>query len=287
MKHFVLVTGASSGIGEATCQMLVKHGYQVLAGVRNIEDGERLRKQCGTSLHPLVMDVTIREAVQSAVTSSLSLIGRDALVAIVNNAGIVVSGSSLHIPIEEWQRQFEINVIGVIRVTQMFFPLLLKSGEDQEDRHPRRIINMSSVSGLFGSPFLGPYVASKFALEGYSDSLRRELYMYDIQVVLLQPGGIKTPIWDKARGDIQHLGPEHEWMRPFKEKLIEKTIAKSLPVEKVTVKVLHAIRSRKVKNRYLIKAEAWKFRLIRFLPEEWVDRMIMKKLNAKSRIRPF
>ncbi|MEO5905557.1 MAG: SDR family NAD(P)-dependent oxidoreductase [Saprospiraceae bacterium] len=286
MKHFVLVTGASSGIGEAICQLLVQNDYEVLAGVRRIEDAERLSRQYGSKVHPLILDVTDHEAVKAALSASISTIGENMLVAIVNNAGIVVSGSSLHIPIEEWQKQFDINVMGVIRVTQLFFPLLI-SGNEQVNHHPRRIINMSSVSGLFGSPFLGPYVASKYALEGYSDSLRRELYMHDVQVVLIEPGGIKTPIWEKARGASQYLGPEHEWMIPLKDKLIERTIAKSLPVEKVVVKVLHAIRSRNVKNRYLIKAEAWKFRLIRSLPEEWVDRMIMNRLKAKSRIRPF
>jgi NAD(P)-dependent dehydrogenase (short-subunit alcohol dehydrogenase family) len=232
------------------------------------------------------MDVTDPEGMADAVKKAEVIIGEDALVAVINNAGVAVSGAVLHIPIGEWREQLEVNVIGVVRTTQLFFPLLSRP-KKAGDIHPRRIINVGSVSGIFGSPFLGPYVASKYALEGLSDSLRRELYMYDIQVVILEPGNIQTPIWEKAKQKPTYFGPEHASIMEFKDRIIDNNIKMASPLKLMDDVVLKAVRNKSVKARYLIRAGKWKFNLIRNLPVKWVDALIRKKLQKKSGIRPF
>ncbi len=285
MKHFVFITGASTGIGLASSEYLIRAGYYVIAGVRQLQDADRLKTSLGSSLYPVILDVTNPIEVQLARKEAELIIGSDCLVAIVNNAGIVVSGSILHVPIAQWERQFDINVIGQLRIIQAFMDLLVAGSK--RSTHPSRIINMSSVSGKFASPFMGPYAASKFALEALSDSLRRELYRHDIQVVILEPGSIKTPIWEKAKDETQYMGDDHAWLIPFKQKVIENNLKSSLPVERVAERVLQSVRNKHVRTRYLIKSQGWKFNLILMLPVRWVDWMIRKKLNSRTNIRPF
>jgi NAD(P)-dependent dehydrogenase (short-subunit alcohol dehydrogenase family) len=286
MKQFILVTGASSGIGESACRVLITHGYEVISGVRSQADADRLSQQLGASVHPVFMDVIDADVMNKARTRAAEIIGDGELVAIINNAGIAISGTVLHVPLSEWRKQFEVNVMGVILTTQLFFPLLIKY-VSQGDPHPRRIINISSVSGLFASPFLGPYSASKFALEALSDSLRRELYMYDVQVVLIEPGNILTPMWEKAKSSVPHLGPEYQAIRDLKDRFIEQNVAHSISVQAVDAIILKTVRDRKVRPRYLVRKGKWGFRLIQMLPASWVDRMVRKKLQQKSGIRPF
>ena len=286
MNRFVLVTGASTGIGLASCEHLLREGYHVIGGVRSETDATRLKTALGPKFYAVIIDVTTTDSIGRAREEVTTILNEDHLVAIVNNAGIVISGTVLHVPIEEWKRQFDVNVFGLLDTTQRFFDLLIKASQSG-DRHPVRIINMSSVSGKFASPFMGPYAASKFALEALSDSLRRELYMYDIQVVLIEPGSIATPLWDKAKEAVQYVGPEHEWMLPFKNKIIDHNVATGLHVDEVAKCVVNAVKAEKVRSRYLIKAQAWKFRIVTILPTAWVDRMILKKLRSKSNIRPF
>ena len=281
----MLITGASSGIGEQTVKLLIRNGYSVLAGVRSKTDADRLRASYGEKLYPLIIDVTLHHQVDKAKKEAEKIIGKNELVAIINNAGIVVNGAVLYIPVEEWKQQFDVNLFGVIRTTQTFFPLFKSSSSS--DNHPKRIINISSVSGLFASPFLGPYAASKFALEAMSDSLRRELFMYDIQVVLIEPGSIKTPIWSKAKEKQTYFGPEHEGILAFKDKVIEKNIEESLDPEVMDKVMLKALTCKKVRARYIVKSGKWKFQLIRLLPTRMVDRMIRKNLQSRSGIRPF
>jgi NAD(P)-dependent dehydrogenase (short-subunit alcohol dehydrogenase family) len=286
MRRFILITGASSGIGESACIALVARGYEVIAGVRTQQDALRLAEVGKSKIHPLIMDVTDRAGMEKALEATVHIIDDGALVAIFNNAGIVVNGPILYVPPEEWQKQFEVNVTGLVRTTQLFFPLLVKPKQTGDD-HPRRIINMSSVSGVFASPFIGAYAASKYAVEAISDSLRRELYMYDVQVVLIQAGNIATPIWEKARTTSSYLGPEYESIRAFKDKMLDDLIARGMPVSAIDEVIIKAVTQKAVKVRYLIRPQKWKFQLIRLLPAKWIDRMIAKKLRDRSGIRPF
>ncbi len=281
MRQYILVTGASSGIGKSACLALENQGYHVLAGVRKSSDVEAWQTLGKNSIHPLLLDVTNDISVQAAVKSAEELIGDDAMVSIINNAGIAISGAVLYVPLEVWGDQLDVNVLGVVRTTQQFFPLLAKERKNQDD-HPRRIINIGSVSGLFASPFIGPYAASKYALEAISDSLRRELYMHDIQVVLIEAGNIATPIWEKAKKSIPHFGPEHASILALREKLVDKQIADTIPVTMMDQLILKIVMKKKVKVRYMIRRQKWLFNIIRRLPAKWIDHLMHSKLRRMS-----
>jgi NAD(P)-dependent dehydrogenase (short-subunit alcohol dehydrogenase family) len=286
MDHFILVTGASSGIGESACRTLIREGYKIIGLVRTDQDALRLKSTYGQHMYPLIADVTDPKRMDSARIEAELIIGTGSLVSIFNSAGIAVSGAALYIPLKEWKHLFDVNVFGTICTIQVFFSLLVRKPVET-DLHPRRIINVSSISGRFASPFLGPYVSSKFALEAFSDCLRRELFMYDVQVVILQPGNIVTPMWEKAKTNPTYLGPEYESIREFKDQVIDQNISQSLPVEALDKTILKVIRNKHVKTRYLVRKDKWKFLFILALPHAWVDKLIRKKLQQRSNIRPF
>lgn len=287
MKYYVLVTGASTGIGRHACRLFASRGYGILAGIRSEADAGGLREELGADVHPLVLDVTEDAAVQTAAEiASGMLSGERRLVAIVNNAGVAVHGPVLYVPPAEWSRQLDINVVGAVRVTQAFFPLLLRPANDPDDRHPRRIINVSSISGRFAAPFVGPYAASKYALEALSDSLRRELFMHDVQVVLIQPGKIRTPIWQKAGGGPDYAGTEYEALFKEKDRILARNHEQGLPVEALTPAFLKALQGPRPARRYLVVKAAFRQRLLTSLPAGILDRMIAKALRKRTGFRP-
>lgn len=203
-RRAVVVTGASTGIGAACAAALVKAGFFVFGSVRKTADAERLSGLLGDNFAPLFFDVADGEAVTKAAQAVEDRLQGATLAGLVNNAGVAVPGPLLHLPISELRRQLEINLIGQLQVTQAFAPLL--GARQPLSPAPGRIVMMSSVAGRFASPFLGAYNASKFALEGMSDVLRRELIPYGIGVVVIEPGMIATPIWDKAESaDLTHF----------------------------------------------------------------------------------
>jgi NAD(P)-dependent dehydrogenase (short-subunit alcohol dehydrogenase family) len=286
MKRFILVTGASTGIGRHACALFARSGYHILAGVRREADAQNLLDELGDSVHPLLLDVTVDESIDKALEDTRALLGTDdVLVAIVNNAGIAVHGPVLHIPPAEWARQFETNVTGVVRVIQAFYPLLLRQGST--DVHPRRIVNISSVSGRFASPFVGPYAASKYALEAMSDSLRRELFIDDVKVVLIQPGKIRTPIWEKAKSGPDYAATPYADIFRHKEKVLERNMEEGLPVDALSATLIRSVQSPRVRNRYLVVRRPWLFRLMTGLPSGWLDMIIRRKLRARTGFRPI
>ena len=197
-----VVTGASTGIGAACAKRLVDEGWRVFAGVRKPADGERLKADLGASLIPVIIDVTDTASVKAAAKTVGAALDGQTLKGLVNNAGIAVAGPMLELPLEEFENQMDVNVTGIVRVTQAFGPLL---GVDASlTGEPGRIVMMSSVAGEMGAPFLGPYAASKHAVEGISKSLRRELMLYGIEVVVIGPGAVATPIWSQGRRDRYH-----------------------------------------------------------------------------------
>ena len=203
-KGAVVVTGASTGIGLACVEALVAEGFAVFGSVRKQEDAARLRARFGESVAPLLFDVTDAGAVARAAREVEARLAGATLFGLVNNAGIAVPGPLLHLPIADLRRQLETNLIGQLLVTQAFAPLL--GAREAVSARPGRIVMMSSVAGRFATPFLGAYNASKFALEGMSDALRRELMLHGIDVILIEPGMIATPIWEKAdRADFGHI----------------------------------------------------------------------------------
>lgn len=192
----VVVTGAATGIGAASINLLVENGFLVFASVRREADAARIAAQHDGSVVPLIFDVTDAGAIAAAAKTVAAQLQGRTLAGLVNNAGVAVPGPLLHLPIDEFRRQIEVNLIGQLQVIQAFAPLL--GAGAARTGPPGRIVNMSSVAGRFAAPFLGAYNASKFGLEGMSDALRRELMVYGVDVILIEPGMIATPIWDKA-----------------------------------------------------------------------------------------
>jgi len=196
MRGSVVVTGVSTGIGWGIAHVLLEKGFEVFGTVRKQSDAKRLISEFGPNFVPVLMDVTDRNAVQLAANRIQEHLGGSTLRGLVNNAGISLVGPLIHQPIEEFRLQLEVNLIAPLLVTQAFAPLL---GTDiSRVGGPGRIINISSVGGKIGAPFLGMYAASKHGLEGMSESLRRELMLYGIDVIIIEPGYVNTPILDKA-----------------------------------------------------------------------------------------
>ncbi len=192
----VVVTGVSTGIGWGCAKVLIGKGFRVFGSVRKAADAERLSAEFGPTFVPLIFDVTDEAAVRGEAARVRGMLNGELLAGLVNNAGVAVAGPLMHLAIDDFRQQIEINLTGVLIVTQAFAPLL--GAEPGADGKPGRIVNISSVGGRNGSPFLGPYSASKFALEGFSESLRRELLLFGVDVIVVAPGAVATPIWAKA-----------------------------------------------------------------------------------------
>ncbi len=252
----VVITGASTGIGRTTAHHLDKLGFRVFAGVRRAQDGEALRDGASDRLSPILLDVTNEGSIAAAAKEVAAALGGNGLAGLVNNAGIVVSGPLEFTTMDEWRRQLEVNFFGFVAVTQTFLPLLRKARG--------RIVNMSSIGGRVASPFIGPYAASKHALEAASDSLRRELRGTGVQVSIIEPGAIATPIWEKgeraAETTIAALPEEAKQVYGKGLQALRQAAGKlavgALPPEQVAEAVAHALTSPKPKTRYLVGKEA-------------------------------
>ena len=270
----VVVTGASTGIGEATALHLAELGFSVRPAVRKEEDAERLR---GRGLEPLKLDVTDQGTIDAAAAE----VG-DSLFGLVNNAGIAVSGPLEFVPVDELRRQLEVNVIGQVAVTQAFLPALRRTRG--------RIVNVSSIGGRVALPLAGPYAASKFALEAVSDSLRRELRDHGVEVVLIEPGGVKTPIWDKGTSEadamLEQAPPELErlyggliaTLRREVDRIATRT---GLPPSDVAEAIGRALTVRRPKTRYLVGRDAkLRAKVARFVPDRAFDAMIARAMKS-------
>ena len=236
MKN-ILITGVSSGIGLATAQYFIVRGYFVYGSVRKPAEAERLQGELGSQFYPLIFDVREEKAIAAAAAEVAAHLNGGQLDALVNNAGVVVSGPMQLVSIKDLSYQLEVNVLGLVSVTQAFLPLL-GAQLPKRDR-PGRVFNISSISGEFGAPFLGPYCASKYAVEAISDSWRRELSIFGIAVVCIQPGPIRTPIWDKAIAETATY-PDSDYgpLLRATEHTIRESEARSIPAERVA-KVVH------------------------------------------------
>ena len=264
-----MITGASTGIGRATTEYLALKGFFIYAGARKQEDIDDLTKI--DNIFPIKLDVTkisdIRLAYNTIKERNTGLFG------IINNAGIAYAGPLMDMPIEFMQEQFDVNVMGVHRITKTFFPLILES--------KGRIIMMSSDSGFFATPFFGPYCSSKFAIEGYSDSLRRELLLHDIKVIIIQPGRINTPIWDKGEKLFEKFSESifSDLAKKIGEYAIKKGKTSGLPPVDVAKLVYKALTKKKPKLRYMIAPNKFKYMLIKILSDRRVDKSIKNELK--------
>ncbi len=276
----VVITGVSTGIGHGSAAELCRRGWRVFGSVRKPEQGEALKREFGANFTPLLFDVTDREAVDRAADLAKGALGGGGLDGLVNNAGISIAGP-LHLqPPEIVRRHLEVNVMGVVNAVQAFLPLLRRPRASKEP--PGRIVNMSSASGRIGFPFVGAYVASKHALEGLSDSLRRELLVYGVDVIVIEPGAIDTPIWDKAAGvrteyADSDFGPLLAGMNP------EDNRRGAFPVSAVAARIVEALEAKRPRARYAIPNQPIKFWLLpRLLPDRWLDRLVDKALGFQK-----
>jgi len=275
----VVITGTSTGIGHATAKVLLAHGFRVFGSVRKQADADRLKAEFGANFTPVIFDVTDEAAVAAAAREVRSALGAETLAGLVNNAGVAVAGPALELSIDEFRGQMETNVIGPVIATQAFGPLL---GTDRSLKGPPgRIVMISSVAGQHGNPLMAPYAMSKHAIEGVSESLRRELALFGIEVVIIGPGAVKTPIWQKAEQvDVARFSnspylPALERLRAFMLSLG----AKGLDAERVGELVCRALTTPKPKVRYAIVPNPGQMLLQRLLPKRVVDGIIEKRLG--------
>jgi len=276
----VVVTGVSTGIGWSITKVLIQRGFRVFGSVRKPQDAERLSKEFGEHFTPLLFDVTDEAAVQAAAERVRQQLDGETLVGLVNNAGIAVPGPLIHLPTEDFRHQLDVNLVSVLIVTKAFVPLL---GVNRSLRgQPGRIINMSSVSGLSAAPFVGAYATSKHGLEGFSETLRRELMLYGIDVILIGPGPIATPIWDKAEATDISLYAQTDYVESARRAYayMIRNGKNGLPPEKVGEVVWQALTTRSPRVRYAVVGRDFLRRFLqRLLPKRFVDRIIAKNLG--------
>ena len=279
----VVITGASTGIGWACAKLLVGRGFRVFGSVRKQADAARLKGEFGPSFTPLIFDVTDEAAVLAAAREVRAALGGETLAGLVNNAGIAVSGPVLELAADEFRRQMEVNFIGPIIATQAFGPLL---GADPSLKGPKgRIVMMSSVAGKNGNPITSAYSASKHALEGLSEGLRRELMLFGIDVIIIAPGAVKTPIWDKAE-EVDISPYKNSPYLPMLEKIRAFMLnlgANGLPPEAIAEKVFGALTLPKPKVRYVVAPDPVQVFMAGVLPKRMLDRIIAKRLGLTPR----
>ncbi|NCF66834.1 MAG: SDR family NAD(P)-dependent oxidoreductase [Chloroflexi bacterium] len=278
MKHIV-ITGVSTGIGFATAAELLRRGYHVLGSVRKAGDAQRLQLEFGEAFTPLLFDVTDGQAIGTAVEQVQEIVGERGLYALINNAGIVIPGPLSVTPLEDFQAQFEVNVFGLLDVTQRFLPLL--GARKNVPTPPGRVINISSVSGKIAYPFMGAYAASKHALEALSDSLRRELMLYGVDVIVIEPGTTRTPIKDKYKEQIQRYAQtDYGTLFANLEAQLAERERTGLPVEQVVEAICKALENKHPKTRYAVPRKRLTGWLIpRWLPDRWLDRLSASQLG--------
>jgi NAD(P)-dependent dehydrogenase (short-subunit alcohol dehydrogenase family) len=276
----IVITGTSTGIGHACALRLDAAGFEVFAGVRRAEDGERLRERASQRLRPLIVDVTDADALAAAAQTVREAVGDRGLAGLVNNAGVSVAGPLEFIPLDDLRHQLEVNLVGQVAATQAFLPLIRTARG--------RIVNMSSVGGRVASGFLGPYQASKFAIEAITDSLRKELRPWGIHVVAIEPGSIATPIWEKGSESATEI---IDGMSPEARELYGETVSKvaelarklgerAIPPERVAKVVERALTARRPRTRYLVGIDAQAQVLLdRLLPDRAMDALAARMMG--------
>jgi len=274
----VVVTGVSTGIGWGTTKVLIAKGFRVFGSVRKQADADRLQKEFGDGFVPLLMDITDADAVQQAARKVGSMTGDRNLIGLVNNAGVVVSGPLLYLRPSEYRRQLDVNLIAPLVVIQAFAPLL---GTDKKRQGPAgRIVNTSSSGAKVAIPLLGAYSASKFGLEGMSDALRRELMLFGIDVVIIEPGTVNTAMYDKGeKEDLSEFKPTAYWeaVQKFQRFIVTEARTNGLSPALLGKAVHVALTTAKPKARYAVIPQRFKnWILPRLLPTRMVDAQLAK-----------
>ncbi|HEX6938496.1 MAG TPA: SDR family oxidoreductase [Longimicrobiales bacterium] len=280
---YVVITGASKGIGRACALRLDRAGFRVFAGIRAAADGESLRASASERLTPIRIDVTDEVSIRAAAQRVAAAVGDAGLAGLVNNAGIAVGGPLEFLPTAEIRRQLDVNVVGQLAVTRAFLPLLRRARG--------RVVNMGSISGRMALPFTGAYAASKHALEAVTDALRLELAPWGLHVSIIEPGVIATPIWETSEAAAMRLmeayPPEAMEYYGGVLDLVRQTVRHSaehgLPPDEVAKAVEHALTARRPKTRYLVGPDARARALLRWLPDRLRDALILRRLRRGIR----
>jgi NAD(P)-dependent dehydrogenase (short-subunit alcohol dehydrogenase family) len=278
-KGSIVVTGASTGIGRACAMRFAELGYRTFAGVRKIDDGKALQTQTCGKIEPVLLDVTSPESIAGAAAA----VGEQPLAGLINNAGIATLGPLELLSLDALRKQYEVNVIGLVAVTQAFLPHLR--------RGRGRIVNVGSIAGRSALPGSGAYDSSKFAVEALTDVLRMELHAWGISVSLIEAGAVATAIWDKSlreADDLSHkVAPErYSLYKGLMAKVREEAAGaarNALPAEAVVKAVEHALTARKPKTRYLVGRDARMWLLLNLLPDRWRDRLILREIREERR----
>ncbi len=277
IQEFVIVTGASSGIGEATARELARRGFHVLAGVRRDQDADAIR---GHGIEPLIIDITNPNHIQALATRVHQDPQAWALRALVNNAGVGVNAPVEVFAMDEWRRLFEVNLFGHIAVIQALLPALIRS--------KGRVINISSVGGKIAMATYGPYAGTKFALEAVSDALRREVEPLGVKVVVVEPGAVVTEMLARvpATGERITGGMTTEWRSRYATLMhaiisqAQAAIAKGVAAEEAARVIAEAITCKRPRTRYTVGRDAAIIiRLASFLSDRTLDRLLAAALR--------
>jgi len=272
----ILITGVSSGIGYGATKELINRGYTIFGSVRKQEDAQRLKAELGEKFFPLVFDVTDQPSIEKAAEEVKTHLKGNGLGGLINNSGISVAGPVEHLSIDDVQYNFNVNVLGIFRVTKTFLPLL---GTQQDHPSlPGRILNISSISGKITAPYMASYTGTKHAVEGMSHCLRQELLPYGIDVVIIGPGQVQTPIWDKGSLDEFARTQYHPSMMKFFTYLVNRG-KKGMALDECSRRIANIFETEKPKTRYAIvqnKFQDWILPLL--MPDRIMDRLYLKKL---------
>ena len=279
-----VVTGVSTGIGRAIAQSLINDGWRVFGSVRKQKDADAASAALGDAFTPLLFDVTDAAAIAEAAKQVEGALNGKTLSGLVNNAGIAVAGPLQYLPMEDLDRQLDINLYGPLRITQAFLPML--GASKAFHGAPGRIVNMSSVAGKLSSPFMGPYAISKHALEAFSDSLRRELTIHGIDVVIVGPGAVKTPIWAKA-DDLnidQYKDTEYFNVLGQMKNAMQAVGEDGLEPEVIGDRVRDILNAEKPAVRHaMLKNKLMMWRIPRMLPTRMLDKALADRFGLKRR----
>lgn len=275
-KQAVMITGASTGIGFSCAERMAQRGHRVFAGVRKLADAERLQRSAGDNITPVVVDVTEEQQVTAAADQIAQALQGAPLRGLVNNAGVALGGPLELVSMGDFKRQFDVNVFGAVAMTKALLPQLRAS--------KGRIVNISSVSGMVAMAGFAPYASSKFAMEAVTDALRRELRAHGVFACAVQPGSIRTPIWDKGkhyatvtqRELSAELSSTYSDLLGLLNRIVEQTEAIAEPPDSVADAVEHALTSAHPRIRYRVGPNSGLMRFLSWLPTRTLDLLIAR-----------
>jgi len=283
MAKTILITGCSTGLGFAAARAFAAGNYRVIATVRSDADTNRLSAEGKDNIHPLICDVTVPEHI-AALPGHVREITEDGLLdGLINNAGIMLAPGPFEFQkMEDIRAQFDVNLFGAMAVTKVLLPLL--GAADSDGRHAGRIINLSSIEGKVASPFISGYAATKHAIEGFSGSLRRELRLFGIKVIIVAPGGIKTEMWRKNTFPIGPLaGTAYEGSFGKISGMLKQMENESATADEVARFLVRVFEARRPRARYAHSRALMDGPWTILIPDLWYDAMLGVIFGLKPR----